>query len=230
MENNGWVKLHRKLLDSPIHNKPNHFTLWVSLLMMAAHKEHRFIWNGKEEVVREGQVYTGRKVLSEQTGIPQTTIEDILKTLENQHQIRQQKTTKYRLITIEKWKDYQNSDINSDNKATTKRQQSDTYNKVKNVNNEKNDGTTPSSIAKDFFNNLTSEYREKYFNILIEKGFSETLVKQEMLRFISYWTEPDKSGNKVRWEKQDVFEVGRRLATWFSKSKDFNKAKTITSI
>ena len=28
-----------------------------------------------------------------------------------------------------------------------------------------------------------------------------------MLKFISYWTELDKSGRKQRWEKQETFEV-----------------------
>ena len=150
--------------------------------------------------------------------------------LEKQHQIRQQKTTKFRLITIQNWNKYQSSDNNSDNKATTKQQQPDTYNNDKNIKNEKNEGETPSQIAKDFFNNINSEHREKFFNILIEKGFNEQIVKSEMLKFISYWTELDKSGRKQRWEKQETFEVARRLVTWFSKANNFNNKKTITSI
>ena len=51
-----------------------------------------------------------------------------------------------------------------------------------------------------------------------------------MLKFISYWTELDKSGRKQRWEKQETFEVARRLVTWFSKANNFNNKKTITSI
>lgn len=213
-----------------MHNKPAYGWLWVNLLLLAAHQEHRFIWNGKEEVVLEGQIYTGRKSLSEQTGIAESTIEDILKFLEKQHQIRQQKTSKFRLITIENWKKYQTSDISSDNKATTEQQQTDTYNNDKNVKNVNNEGTTPALVARDFFNDINSEYRIQYFNTLIEKGFNEQVVKSEMLKFISYWTEPDKSGKKQRWEKQETFEISRRLLTWFSKYNNFNKSKTITSI
>ena len=50
-------------LESPTHNKPAYGWLWVNLLLLATHKEHRFIWNGKEEIVKEGQIYTGRKSL-----------------------------------------------------------------------------------------------------------------------------------------------------------------------
>lgn len=89
--------------------------------------------HGKIFNLQEGQLITGRKKLSEGTGIPESTIEDILKLLENEQQIQQQKTTKYRLITIVNWKEYQESD----NKATTKQQQADTY---KNDKKEKNSG------------------------------------------------------------------------------------------
>lgn len=42
--------------------------------------------------------------------------------------------------------------------------------------------------------------------------------------FISYWTEHSAHGRKMRFEKQDVFDVSRRLATWASKSNEFVKA------
>ena len=77
------------------------------------------MWDGGVVVVKEGQLITGRKTLSEETGLPETTIERILTYLESEHQIGQQKTTKFRLITIVNWKDYQNPDIKTDNKRTT---------------------------------------------------------------------------------------------------------------
>ncbi len=87
--------------------------------------------NGKIILIKEGQLLTGRKQLSEATGIAESTIEDILRVFETEEQIRQQKTTKYRLITIVNWKDYQESD----SKPTAARQQADTN---KNEKNEKN--------------------------------------------------------------------------------------------
>ena len=120
--NNGWIKLHRKLLDNPIANRPAWSWLWITLLLLANHDEtHSFIWNGRRVFLNQGEFVTGRSALSEQTGIAGSTIEDILNYLESQQQIRQQKTTKYRLITIVKWKEYQKSDSKPDNKATTKR-------------------------------------------------------------------------------------------------------------
>ena len=137
---NGWIKLHRKLLENPIHNKPAWLALWVILLLLANHDENNsFIWNGKRIKQEKGQFITGRKKLAELSGIPETTIERILNYLETEHQIGQQKTSKYRLITILKWELYQKMDTKSDNKWTTNGQQTDTIKNLKNVRNKEED-------------------------------------------------------------------------------------------
>ena len=128
----GWITLHRKLLDNPISSKPSWAWLWVVLLLLANHDENSsFIWNGEKIILKKGQFVTGRKKLKSITGISETTIERILNYLENEQQIGQQKTTKYRLITILKWDLYQNKD----NKRTTNGQQTDTFNNDNNDNN-----------------------------------------------------------------------------------------------
>lgn len=117
---NGWIKLHRKILNNPLSRKPTWAWLWVVLLLLANHDDDNvFIWNGKELRQKKGQFITGRKKLNEITGIPETTIERCLNYLENGHLIGQQKTTKYRLITITKWNEYQKKDSKPDNKRTT---------------------------------------------------------------------------------------------------------------
>ena len=93
--------------------------------------------DGKLLLVREGQIITGRKELSRATGIPETTIERILKMLENEHQIGQQKTNKYRVITILNWKEHQDRT----QERTTNGQQTDTY------KNDKKDKTIPARVG-----------------------------------------------------------------------------------
>lgn len=147
--NNGWVKIHRKLLENPISKKSAYFHLWVTLLLKANHEEEKFMWNGGIIIVKDGQFITGRKKLSEETDIPESTIEDILKFLETQHQIQQQKTTKYRLITILNWKTYQNSDRKSNNKATTSRHKQEIQ-EYKEDTSDKSQDVLISEIIKEF--------------------------------------------------------------------------------
>lgn len=130
----GWIKLHRKLIDNPITKNSQYFHLWVILLLRANHKQNKMMWNNNFIVIKEGQFVTGRDELNRLSGIPPTTIERILKYLENGHQIEQQKTNKYRLITIVNWKEHQSLDNKTVNKRTSSGHQTDTN---KNDKNEK---------------------------------------------------------------------------------------------
>ena len=159
--------------------------MWIVLLLKANHKETKMIWNNNLIVIKEGQFITGRKELSKASGIPESTIEDILKYFEISEQIQQQKTTKYRLITIINWKDYQNTD----NKATTKQQQSDTN---KNDNKDKND-TIPETSSEDIpliikaFELLNPASKKFYGNITQRKAckmLSETYGLERVIAVI----------------------------------------------
>jgi predicted transcriptional regulator len=43
--------------------------------------------------------------------------------------------------------------------------------------------------------------------------------KEMYVAFRDYWGEKNKSGKKLRFEKQEFFELGKRLATWASREK-----------
>lgn len=144
--------------------KSHYVALWVALLLKANHKDNKMIWNGDAITVKEGQFITGRKELNKETGIAESTIEDIMKYLETQHQIRQQKTNKYRLITILNWESYQNPTL----KATTKQQQADTN---KNVNNEKK-YTLKSKIQEEPRINVSNKLKQ----------IREDLIKSKVIK------------------------------------------------
>jgi endonuclease III-like uncharacterized protein len=134
----GWIKLHRKLLENAVMSKGAYLQIWLALLLLANHKETEFIFNNRKQVLQPGQLITGRKKLKEITGIPESTIEDILRYLENEKQIRQQKTSKFRIISVCNWHIYQNEEElrhQTDNTSTSSRHLTNTY---KNDKNEKN--------------------------------------------------------------------------------------------
>jgi len=145
----GWICIHRKILDNPIVGKPDYLSVWVVLLLLANHQEHSFIWNNKKQTCERGQVLTGRKELSRVSGVNEYKIERILKYLESEQQIAQQKTTKFRFITIKNYDQYQDKKQQNaqqlHNKRTTTAQQLHTNNNENNYNNENN---IPKGIQK----------------------------------------------------------------------------------
>lgn len=83
----------------------------------------------------------------------------------------------------------------------------------------------PSKINQDFFSE--GEIYKSIYEEFCSK-INPLVVDREFKKFILYWTEPSKSGNKQRWEQQPTFEVKRRLYNWFSKiaeKKQFTSVK-----
>jgi hypothetical protein len=142
IKNNGWIALYRKVLDNPISSKPDYLSIWIHLLLMANHEETSFIWNNKKQIVKKGQLLTGLKILSKKTGVAQGTVYRILNYLENEKQIKQQKTTKFTIITIVNWDTYQScgkqNEKQIENRLKTDEKQIETYNNDNNVNNDNN--------------------------------------------------------------------------------------------
>ena len=151
----GWIKLYRCILDDAVYQKSAYFHLWVTLLLKAAHKEHEFIFNNEIHTLKPGQLITGRKKLSKLTGIPEMTIEHVLKLFVNSGRIQQQKNNKFRIITITNWEDYQNTECVQHqivNNSSSNQQPVVTYKKDKNEKNEK------THTRDDFY--LSSEQKE----------------------------------------------------------------------
>ena len=78
---------------------------------------------------------------------------------------------------------------------------------------------TPSQEASAFFK------EENIYRELLEvfsKGRDRAAIEKEFKKFSLYWTEPNKSGTKVRWQQQSTFEIKRRLYTWLGRVSSYN--------
>ena len=146
MAREGWIKLHRKLLDNPVTFKdPDYLAVWIFFLLEATHTEMKRDFGGKLITLKPGQLITGRPAISRQTKVEESKVERIIKRLKTEHQIEQQTSTKGRLITILNWDMYQGreQDIEQqmNNERTTSEQQVNTNKNVKNAKNVNNDNT-----------------------------------------------------------------------------------------
>jgi hypothetical protein len=140
----GWVKVHRKLSEKVFYRKDSEKVhLWIHLLICANRDEREELLGGKLIKCNSGQFTTGRKQLSEATGINESKIERILTYFEKiEQQIEQQKTSTNRLISILNWSEYQSTEQQSEqqvnNDRTTSEQRVNTLKEVKEVKEIKN--------------------------------------------------------------------------------------------
>lgn len=62
------------------------------------------------------------------------------------------------------------------------------------------------------------------------RPFVPEVGRETANEFVKYWNEHSPKGWKLRWEKEETFDVKRRLATWVNNSKKFNSINLANKI
>lgn len=139
----GWISLHRKIMNNPVWQDPYYFKLWIYCLLKASHQKHEQLIGNQLIQLKSGQFIIGRQVLERDfnKGMkPKLKLSEIslwryLNNLEKWGMLNIKKTNKYSVITINKWDEHQQNEQQMNNKRTTDEQQMNTNNNVNNVNN-----------------------------------------------------------------------------------------------
>lgn len=153
----GYIKLHRKILDNGVFADAELLKVFVWCILKA-NTTPNVVYGRKVDV---GEFITGRITASEELHLKPSTIYKRLHKLKSQGYINISSTTKNSLITVVNYKSYQ-----LDDKPKKKRN----------------------------LDNVTNKF-------LMEVSAFKELYSVEMLEaFIDYWTEPNKSKTKLRYE------------------------------
>lgn len=225
----GFIVLHRKILDWEWFNDSNMVHVFLFLLLSANHKDKK--WRGID--VKRGQLITGRLKIKAKTGISEQSIRTALTNLQETGELTIKVTNKYSLVTIVKYDEYQNKVKKQPAKQPTINQQTNqqltTTNNDNNFNNENNKTKEITAEKKNvsLSNNLIKEKKypiptnieiKEYFKL---KGYTDTSAQN----FYDYWTASnwlDKFGNEFNWKQ--------KCLSWFEeKNKITNEDKRLTS-
>lgn len=145
MNNNGWIKIHRKIMDNCIYKDAHLLHLFIHCLLKANHKANKFLFNDKEMIIERGQFITGRLQLAEDLNVNSSLVYRKLKILENLKIVNIKSNNKFSLVTVLKYNTYQDLITTNEqqieqpanNQRTTNEQQANTNKKDKNDNKEK---------------------------------------------------------------------------------------------
>lgn len=143
----GWVKIHRKIFDSPtIKGDPEALAVWLYLITNAAYKPFYTFFGGKKVLINAGELITGRKKIAENTGVSESKIFRLLKRFELEQQIEQQSTAHGSVIAIKNWHIYQESEQpieqQMNNQRTTDEQLMNTKKEIKEYKEHKEEQET----------------------------------------------------------------------------------------
>lgn len=153
----GWIKLHRKILESEIWHDQTALRVFIWLLLTVNHKT--------------GKLKLGRKWASDACDLKEMTFYKALKRLEKKFKIvnlvTSKMTIKYTEATVQNWQKYQSGNNLGNNQVTIKEQSSNnqvTHNKNKERRKKKEEVTTKVVAKKTYGNqqvNLLLEEFEK---------------------------------------------------------------------
>ena len=152
---NGYILIHRKLLNWQWYKDSNTLHLFIDLLLDANYEDSKFGF----QIIKRGQCLTSLKRIHENTGLTYREIRTSLDKLQKSGEIDKQTTNRYSIITINKYNDYQNID-----KQTTNKRQTNDNIIIKNNKNNKYKESISKDIPKKVFKKPSIEEIQKYCN------------------------------------------------------------------
>ena len=177
----GWLKLHRSIIDSAVFKDLEVLKIWIWLLCSASFDTHDTLFYGKVITIHPGQIITGRKKIAQSTGLNESKVYRALILLKSLGNIEIKSNNKFSVITIVKWAKYQGDleIVNSkttakqqqdNNTATTQQQQDNTTKEIKKLKKERNNNICP------FFENVWSIYPNKQGKSAVSKKAMKELA------------------------------------------------------
>lgn len=117
----GWIKLHRKILNSDFYRglTGRQRDVIISLLLMVNHEPREWIYKGVKYKTEPGQCLTSLQKIADRCGKDCTreVVRATIKHAENAHFLHQETHKAHTVITIENWDKYQDS--NTENAQDT---------------------------------------------------------------------------------------------------------------
>jgi len=142
----GWIKLHRSLIEWEWIQDPKVLQVFILCLLKANHKEKT--WQG--HTIKKGQFVSGRRQLAVESGQSEQSVRTALKKLQKSGELTIKSTNSFSFITLNNWELYQgeapetnqpaNQQLTNNQPATN--QQLTTTKNGENENNAKKKGGT----------------------------------------------------------------------------------------
>lgn len=136
---NGFVKLHRKMIEWGWYSDCVVKDVFLHILMVAAFKPGQY----RGHDIQPGQAIIGRKKMAEELGFSEQQVRTALKKLESTGEISLFSTNKFTIATVENWAFYQGDESEgnqqvTNNQPTNNQQVTNNQPHLKNVKNVKN--------------------------------------------------------------------------------------------
>ena len=156
---NGFVKLHRKMIEWGWYSDCVVKDVFIHILMVATFKPTKYLGHD----LNPGQAVIGRKKLAKELGFTEQQVRTALKKLESTGEISLFSTNKFTIATVENWDFYQGCDDEdnqqiTNNQPTNNQQITNNQPHLKNVKKDKN----VKNVKKDIYIGVPDELKTAF--------------------------------------------------------------------
>ena len=128
---NGFVKIHRQMVEWGWYDDPNTKALFLHLLLTATYKDAEY----RGYKLKPGDVVVGRKSLAKALGMSEQQVRTAMAHLEQTGEITRKSTNRFTVVSIANWASYQLVEEKVTNNQPTSNQQITTSKEYKNKRN-----------------------------------------------------------------------------------------------
>ena len=203
--NNGWIKLHRSILDWEWYDDVNVTRLFLHCLFRANHKDKKY----RGSVVKRGTFLTGRDLLALETGLSVQQIRTSLTKLKSTNELTIKSSRQGTVIEVVNYDKFQDATNTPTNEQPTSNQQVTSNKNEKKEKNDKKTYYTESEglvIPQVFIDKMISTYSKINVASEIKKMEGWLLSnpakrKKQYTRFINNWLSSanDKVKDNNQW-------------------------------
>jgi len=203
----GYIKIHRKLIKWEWFTDQKTFSVFMYLLLSANHADGA--WQGN--VVKRGQLITGRKSIAKATGLTERQVRTSLANLEKTGETTSKSTNRFTVVTICNYNKYQIKENKNDQQTANKRPTSDQQTTT-NKNEKKKEEVNPSTDFDKFY----SAYPVKKGKDAAKKAFAKMNGTKPNIEILLQILEKHKKSPD--WTK-DGGQFIPHPATWLNKKR-----------
>lgn len=162
-KDNSWISIHRKFKDWQWYKDVNIKAIFLHLLLIANFQDN--YW--KDVFIKRGQVITSIQHLANANGLSVQQTRTAINKLKSTGEITIKSTSKYSLITIEKYSLYQKNSNQSTNSLTNKLTINQQTNEKKSTtNNNDNTNNIYLYLLNKYSEQIKKENESKKFSII----------------------------------------------------------------
>lgn len=226
----GWVKIHRAVLDWGWADIPEMFSFWMHLILSANHEDKE--WHSM--VIPRGSLVTTTEKLSIQTGLSISQVRTALTRLTKGGEIEVNSTNKFSIVTICKYADYQD-DLRSESQTNDKQIANESQsNRNQIATNKKERREEKEDISSD----ISKKKKTDKTSPEPKKHYAERvlLTETEHSKLVAEYGEEDtrkmvekldkQKGSTGRTYKSDYLAILNWVVDWLKKEKEESKRAT----